>query len=354
MNWAEPSIFWLAVVSIPVVAGFLWWTWRQKQAAALRFVRARLFSQLTVGVSWPRQIVKRVLLGLGLVLVLFALARPRLGYRDQETTSSGLDVMVCVDVSRSMLADDVKPNRLARAKLAAYDLMSLARTERLGVVAFAGEAFLQCPLTLDDEAFRLSIEGLDTDVIPVQGTSLGSALHEAMDAFDKDQQGSRAIVILSDGEDQEPDAVAMAEQAAREGIRIFTIGIGTAEGAVLRMSDPRGNPVFIKDERGNAVKSKLEAGLLTKLAEVGNGFYLPLQGRPTLKVLYDRGLGPLPRSHQAAGRQREWVERFQWPLGLGILLLAIEVVLPEHVRRKRVDATRENQMIRPEPQTIQT
>ena len=313
-----------------------WWTWKLKQAAARRFVRARLFAQLTVGVSHPRQIFKRVLMGTGLVLALFAMAGPRWGYHEQETVSSGLDILVCIDVSRSMLADDTKPNRLTRAKLAAYDLMAVARTERLGVVAFAGDAFLQCPLTLDDEAFRQSIESLDTDIIPNQGTAIGSALREAMHAFDKESHGSRAIVIISDGEDQETGATEIAEQAARDGIRIFTLGVGTTTGTVLRIPDPYGNPVFVKDENGDAVKSKLEEGVLRKVADAGGGFYLPLQGRPTLKVLYDRGLEPLPRSRQKSGSQREWIERFQWPLGLAILLLAIEVVLPERaIRRSR-------------------
>ncbi len=336
MNFAESVFLWLALLFIPLTAGFLWWTWKLKQAAARRFVRARLFAQLTVGVSHPRQIFKRVLMGTGLVLALFAMAGPRWGYHEQETVSSGLDILVCIDVSRSMLADDTKPNRLTRAKLAAYDLMAVARTERLGVVAFAGDAFLQCPLTLDDEAFRQSIESLDTDIIPNQGTAIGSALREAMHAFDKESHGSRAIVIISDGEDQETGATEIAEQAARDGIRIFTLGVGTTTGTVLRIPDPYGNPVFVKDENGDAVKSKLEEGVLRKVADAGGGFYLPLQGRPTLKVLYDRGLEPLPRSRQKSGSQREWIERFQWPLGLAILLLAIEVVLPERaIRRSR-------------------
>lgn len=348
MNVAEPVFLWLATVFAPITLGFFWWTWRRKQAASRRFVRSRLFDQLTVGVSIPRQIIKRWMVGLALVVLLIALARPRWGYHEQETVSSGLDILVCMDVSRSMLAEDTKPNRLARAKLAAYDLMALARTERLGLIAFAGEAFLQCPLTLDDEAFRQSVESLDTDIIPTQGTALGSAIREAMNAFDKESQGSRAIVIVSDGEDQETGTDQIVAEAAREGIHIFTLGVGTTGGAILRTLDPYGNPVFIKDEKGNAVKSKLEDGLLRKIADAGGGFYLPLQGRPTLQVLYDRGLGPLPRSRQKAGTLRDWIERFQWPLGLAILLLSVDAVLPERSRGpysrsipKRADAVQE-------------
>ncbi len=329
MNFAYPPLLWMAAVLCPLTVGFFVWTWRRKQAAAQRFVRARLYAQLTIGVSRSRQVLKRCLLGAAFLIAIWALARPRWGYHEEEVVSSGLDILVCIDVSRSMLADDTKPNRLTRAKLAAYDLMGIARTERLGVVAFAGDAFLQCPLTLDDEAFRQSVESLDTDIIPTQGTDIGGALREAMNAFDKDSHGSRAIVIISDGEDQETGAGEVAEQAARDGIHIYTLGVGTTSGTILRTTDPYGNPVFIKDEKGNAVKSKLEDALLRKVADAGGGFYLPLQGRPTLKVLYDRGLGPLPRTRQKSGSQRDWIERFQWPLGLAIVLMGVELVLPE-------------------------
>jgi Ca-activated chloride channel family protein len=332
MNFATPQYLWLAAFLLPLTAWFLWWTWQRKQQAARAFIRSRLFAQLTVGVSTPLQITKRILLGLAIATVLLALARPRLGYVEEETTASGLDIMVAFDVSRSMLATDAAPNRLEKAKRAAYDLVGLGRADRLGLVAFAGDAFLQAPLTLDDAAFRQSVQALDTDTIPVQGTGLAAAIREAVASFGKDSTGARAIVVITDGEDHEPGAVEAAKAASRDGIRIFTLGVGTPNGAVLRTTDPYGNPVFIKDDEGNAVKSRLNESMLRELADAGGGFYLPLQNRMTIQNLYDRGLAPLPKTMIKAGRARQWIERFQWPLGVALGLLMLEVLVPEHRR----------------------
>lgn len=332
MNFATPQYLWLAAAVVPLTVWFLWWTWRRKEMAARAFIRSRLFSQLTIGVSPALQITKRVLLAVAVVTILLALARPRWGYADEETTSSGLDIMVVFDVSRSMLANDAAPNRLEKAKRAVYDLIGLGRADRMGLVAFAGDSFLQAPLTLDDAAFRQTVQGLDTDIIPVQGSDLAGALREAVAAFGKDSTGARAIVVITDGEDHEPGAVEVARAAARDGVKVFTIGVGTAAGAILRMTDPYGNPVFVKDAEGNAVKSQLNEKLLREVADAGGGFYLPLQNRQTLQGLYDRGLAPMPRTAIKAGKSRQWFERFQWPLSEAIVLLILEVLVPEHRR----------------------
>jgi len=332
MSFAVPQYLLLAAALVPLTGWFLWWTWRRKQLAARAFVRARLFGALTVGVSRPMQIAKRVVLLAAVATVLITLARPRWGYRDEESLSSGLDIMVVFDVSRSMLANDAAPNRLEKAKRAVYDLLGLARADRVGLVAFAGDSFLQAPLTLDDDAFRQTVQGLDTDIIPVQGSDLSGALREAVAAFGKDSTGARAIVVLTDGEDHEDGAVEAAKAAAREGIRVFTLGVGSPAGTVLRMTDPYGNAVFVKDEQGNAVKSQLNETLLKEVADAGGGFYLPLQNRQTLQNLYQRGLEPMPRTAVRTGKTRQWHERFQWPLGLAILLLISEFLMPEHRR----------------------
>ncbi len=332
MTFASPPLLWLAAVLGPMTGLFLWWTWRRKQAAAARFVGSRLYAQLTVGVSPARQILRRTLAGLAVVALLLALARPRWGFNEEETAASGLDVVVAFDVSRSMLASDVAPSRLEKARRAVLDLVEVSHADRLGLVAFAGEAFLQAPLTLDDEAFRQSVRTLDTDIIPVQGTGLESALREARAAFAKDSTGARAIVVVTDGEDHEQGAVEYARRLAQDGFRVFTLGVGTPQGGILRMADPYGNPVFVKDESGNAVKSQLNEPLLREVADAGGGFYLPLQNRQTIQNLYQQGLAPLPRNIVKAGRTRQWIERFQWPLGFGILLLVIEMLVPEHRR----------------------
>lgn len=179
MTFAHPQMLWLLAAVLPLLAWFLVWAWRKKQAMIAQFVQSRLLAQLTVGVSTRRQKLRLVFLGAAVALILFALARPQLGFAWEEVHQRGLDILVAVDTSRSMLATDVAPNRLARAKLAALDLMRAARSDRLGLIAFAGTAFLQCPLTLDDNAFAESVNYLDVDTIPQGGTAIAEAIDTA-------------------------------------------------------------------------------------------------------------------------------------------------------------------------------
>jgi Ca-activated chloride channel family protein len=238
---------------------------------------------------------------------------------------------VAIDTSKSMLADDVQPNRLQRAKLASLDLMRLAASDRLGLVAFAGGAFLQCPLSLDEEAFRQSVEFLDVNVIPQGGTALGEAIQTALAAFKEETENHRILVLFTDGEDNDDQNAALnaARQAHDAGLRIFTIGVGTPAGEVLSTTDPYGNRVFIKDSQGNVVKSRLNEPLLQQIAKETDGFYLSLTGARTMDVLYERGLAPLPKSEFSTRTLRQYHERFQWFIGAAILLLLFEMLFPE-------------------------
>ena len=185
-----------------------------------------------------------------------------------------------------MLAEDVRPNRLARAKLAALDLVRRARTDRLGLVAFAGAAFLECPLTLDDAAFSQSVDSLDTKSISQGGTAITEAIEEAQKAFKKESDNHKVLVLFTDGEDQDSDALATAEKAAKEGMIIFTIGIGTPEGELLPIRDERGRLDYIRDDQGNPVKSHLNEELLQQIARATKGFYLPLRGTKTMDIAF--------------------------------------------------------------------
>ncbi|KAB2663188.1 MAG: VWA domain-containing protein [Verrucomicrobia bacterium] len=332
MSFATPLYLALLAVGAPLLLVFLVWTWRLKQKAVAQFVRSRLLAQLTVGVSAWRQQAKRAMLYAAALVLLLALARPRIGFDEQEAHGSGLDIIVCFDVSRSMAATDIKPDRLTRAKLAAQDLAKSAKGDRLGLVPFAGTAFLQCPLALDPEAFRQSVGALDTETIPDPGTAMVEAIREARMGFRQESGATRVILVMTDGEDHEPRAVEAAKEAYADGIRVFTIGIGTPAGEVLRTADPYGNPVFVRDETGNPVRSRLNEKLLADVAAAGGGFYLPMQNAQTMRTLYERGLAPLPRGDFAGGKVRQWHERFQWPLALAVVLLLAEFLYPE-VRR---------------------
>jgi Ca-activated chloride channel homolog len=330
MNFANPLWLWSLVLIIPLI-GLLIWSWRVKQRLLTQFVSPRLLESLTSGVSKQRQKIRMALFVLAVAFALFSLARPRFGYTLEELKQSGLDIVVAIDTSKSMLADDVQPNRLQRSKLAAIDLMRLAQSDRLGLVAFSGGAFLQCPLSLDEGAFRQSVDFLDVNVIPQGGTALAEAIQAARTAFKEETDNHKILVLFTDGEDNDDTeaAVEAAREARKAGLRIFTIGVGTPNGEILSTTDPRGNRIFIKDAQGNVVKSRLNETLLQQIAKDTDGFYLPLTGARTMDVLYERGLAPLPKSEFSATTRRQFHERFQWFIGAAILLLLAEMLFPE-------------------------
>src|SRR5438128_7126825 len=236
MRFGNPQVLWLLLVTVPLLAWFLWWAWRKRQTLIAQFVQSRLLAQLTVGVSPLRQKIRLALVVFAVACALLALARPQWGFDWEEAKQRGLDIVVAIDTSRSMLAEDVRPNRLARAKLAALDLMKLAKSDRLALVPFAGAAFLQCPLTLDDQAFLQSVDALEVGIIPVGGTALTEAIETAQTAF-KEGENFKILVLFTDGEDHDSGALAAAEKAAKAGLKVFTIGLGTANGELLRATD---------------------------------------------------------------------------------------------------------------------
>jgi Ca-activated chloride channel family protein len=335
--FARPEFLWILLLALPLAAAFFYWSWRVKQRLVGQFVQARLLPTLAVGLSPARQKLRLALLLASLAGVLAALAGPRWGFSWEEARQRGLDIVVAVDTSRSMLAKDVPPNRLDKAKRAAFDLMRQAKNDRLGLVAFAGSAFLQCPLTVDDEAFRQNLDALQVGIIPQGGTALSEAIHAALGAFATGNNNHKALVLFTDGDDHDEDAVTMgaAKEAADAGLRIFTVGVGTAAGELLQVTDDKGDTSFIKDEDGNVVKSHLNEELLRNIATVTGGFYIPLVGAGPMEVLYSQGLAPLPKSEANVKLTRVYRERYHWFLGFAVLCLAAEMLLPDGPRPRR-------------------
>ena len=334
MSFAHPHFLWLLLVITPALIVFFWWAMRERQRLMTQFIQARLLPGLISGVSPTRIKVRFALITVAMTLLLIALARPQWGFTWQESKQKGLDIVVAIDTSKSMLAEDIAPNRLARAKLAALDLMQQAQSDRLGLVAFAGGAFLQCPLTIDDNAFKQSVETLDVNIIPQGGTAVAEAINTALGAF-KEGDNFKVLVLFTDGEDNDENAVAAAEAAAKEGMKIFTIGIGTADGELLRVKDAKGRTDYIRDDEGNVVKSRLNEALLQQIAgATEGGFYLPMRGAKTIDTLYEKGLAPLPKSEGQEKLVKRMHERYHWPLGVAIVLLLVEMLMPERARRK--------------------
>jgi len=330
MRFEHPQILWLLLVLPASLMIFFWWATRARQKLLAQFIQARLLSALTVGISPARRKIRFALLILAVAFLIVALARPQYGFDLQEVEQRGLDIVVAIDTSKSMLTTDIAPNRLERAKLAALELMQRAGTDRMGLVAFAGDAFLECPLTVDNTAFQQCVQALNVNSIPQGGTAIAEAINTALKAF-KEKDHHRVLVLLTDGEDNdnEAGALAAAQNAAKDGLKIFTIGIGTAAGDLIRVTDANGNSDYVRDDQGNVVKSHLNEPLLQQIAGATGGFYLPLRGADTMDTLYERGLAPLPKSEGAAKMIRRYHEQFQWPLGAAILLLLAEMFLPE-------------------------
>ena len=330
MRFEHPNLLWLLLVIPPALALFFWWRDRARQKLLTQFIEARLLASLTVGISPARRKIRFVLLVSAAGLLIITLARPQYGFDLQEVEQRGLDIVVAIDTSKSMLTTDIAPNRLERAKLAALELMQRAGTDRMGLVAFAGDAFLECPLTIDNTAFQQSVQALDVNSIPQGGTTIATAINIALTAF-KEADHYKVLVLLTDGEDNDSETGALeaAQNAAKAGLKIFTIGIGTAAGDLIRVTDANGNSDYVRDPDGNVVKSHLNEPLLKQIAAATGGFYLPLRGADTIDTLYDRGLAPLPKTEGKGMTIRRYHEQYQWPLAAAILLLLAEMFLPE-------------------------
>jgi Ca-activated chloride channel family protein len=331
------SEWFLALLTIPfLVAIFV----RAEGRAALRlrkFVSERLLPDLARTVDRRRRNVRFALVILGLALAITALAKPRLGYTYEDAKRKGLDLILAADTSRSMLSNDVLPNRLQRVKLAMQDLINELQGDRVGLVAFAGRAFLQAPLTIDYDAAVEAINDLDTNTIPEGGTNISEAVDLAVRTFGKSAIGNRAVIIFTDGEELSGDALKTAKAAADAGVRIFTIGVGTPEGSLIPISGEGGGTAFVKDSKGQVVKSRLDEKRLKEIAESTGGFYLHLEDGPrTMKQLFAEGLAKMQAGDIDARLSRRPIERYQWPLGAALFFLAVAFLMRERRRLRAV------------------
>ncbi|MGO9290152.1 MAG: VWA domain-containing protein [Polyangia bacterium] len=287
--------------------------------------------------SRTRRGFKRALLVAGALLGCATLARPQWGIRWEEAQRRGLDLLFALDTSKSMLAPDLKPDRLTRAKLAIRDLVAKFDGDRVGLVAFAGDAFLQCPLTLDRGVFEQTLDALDTTTIFRGGTDVGRAIDVARSALHNQPANRKLLVFLTDGEDLESHAVQEARAAAADGIRIYTVGVGTPGGELIPLAGEPGQ--FARDDKGGFVRSQLDENTLQAIARVTGGDYrrLGLDGRG-LEALYQDVLAKLPREDLHSRMHQIPIERFQWPLGFAILFLALEPLVGERRRRRVLEA----------------
>ena len=340
MTFSNPG--WLAGGFIACLC--LLWLWHRydarQHAALARFVSAHLRTQLTLSVSVGRRRLQRGLLLTALALLFVALAGPLVGYRWEVVNRRGNDIIIALDTSRSMTTPDVKPDRLTRAKLAIDDFTHELDGDAVGLVAFAGDSFLVCPITLDYGALHESLNSIDVNTIPHGGTNITSAIHLAEQALRRRPGSDKILILVTDGEDLEGDALVAAQNAARQdGMKIFTIGVGTPQGDLIPVT---GNPSggFVKDDSGAFVKSRLDEPALKAIATATGGLYAPLgpEGQG-LDAIYKAGLAPLLKHDLASRRQKIYTQRYQWPLAASLGLLLLSQLIGS---RRRVTAKRRN------------
>jgi len=324
---APENLLWLWAI-IPLFA-FLLWAVRHRRNMLARFSQQQLFALIAKNHDPKLYRLKSAFLLAVFVLSIFALARPQWGYEIREIKRRGSDILLMVDVSRSMLTKDVKPSRLERTKLAIKDLIKKLKGDRIGLVAFAGDAFLTCPLTVDYSGFLLNLEDLGPDIVPRGGTNIAAALREALTEYDTTSAKYKAVIIITDGENLEEDPMVVVEKAKEKGIKIYSIGVGTKEGELIQIANEKGENEFLKDSQGNFVKSRLNEALLQKIALETGGLYVRASGTQFgLDLIYDQQIGKLEKRDFQTKSEQRYFERFQFPLALALLLLVIETAYP--------------------------
>jgi Ca-activated chloride channel homolog len=340
MKFALPW-FLLAAAVVPVLALLLqWWSERRAQHRLRSLISPRLKEELLRSVDFGKRWRKAVVLACGLAVLLVAVARPQFGFQPVEVERSSVDFIVAVDLSRSMLAEDAETKqRLEAAKEGVNSLLDRIGSDRAGLIAFAGDAFLAAPITQDHEAVKRNLAALTTESIAKQGSDMAKAIELAGKTFENGKYETKALVIVTDGEELQGDAIVAARVAAQKGLSIFTVGVGSIIGARIPARKEGGGSVrFSKNEFGNEVVTRLNERMLQQLAASGRGFYEPLgKGGTGLVNTWRRGLEPMAKGTQTK-QSKDMEEYFQWPLALALVLLLGEMLVSD--RRNQIKLTR--------------
>jgi len=296
-----------------------------------------LVEQLTLSSSHRKRNWKIVIVILSIIVLVFALADPQIGTKLEEVKRSGVDIFVALDVSKSMLAEDVVPNRLEKAKHEISTFIERLQGDRIGLICFSGIAFVQCPLTLDYSAAKLFLSDIDTDIIPQPGTAIESAIELAQQSFVHRELKHKVLILITDGEDHEGDPVEIAKEARKEGIVVYTIGIGSQQGAPIPEFDRYGNRVgYKKDRDGQVVTSRLDVITLEKIAfETGGKYYISSTGESELNKIYQE-ISEMEEKELSSRQFTQFEDRFQIFLFITFILLIIETLLSERRKIKQV------------------
>ncbi len=290
-----------------------------------------LIKAMMPDVSRGKQTLKFILYILALTFLILGICNLQTGSKMQDVKREGADIMICLDVSNSMLAEDLKPNRLERAKQAIEQMIDKLQGDRLGIVVFAGEAYTQLPITTDYGSAKLFLNAITPNIIERQGTDISAAIQKATQSFGKDEEKNKAIIIITDGEDHEEDAIKAAEEATKAGISIHTIGIGSDAGVPIPVYNNGVPAGYRKDKEGNTVVTKLNEKLLQSIARATNGVFVKANnGDVGLDAVLDK-VGELEKKQYESKKYTDYEDQFQWFIGASLFFLLIEFIISERI-----------------------
>ena len=323
-RFADPTYLWLLWL-IPVLASLRFILMRSRRKKLQIFGDKELLKQLSPDVSHVRPVVKFWLIMGALALVVTMLARPQMGTRITNDKREGIETIIALDISNSMLAEDVAPSRLEKSKLMVENLVDHFQNDKIGLIVFAGDAFVQLPITSDFVSAKMFLHDIEPSLISSQGTDIGEAVKLAMHSFTQDETTGKAIVVITDGEDHEGDAEKMAKEAEKKGIRVFILGIGSQGGAPI----PLGNGDYLKDNKGEIVMTTLNENMCKQIAEAGKGTYIHVDNSTIAEERLDAELSKIQKGEITNVIYSDFDEQFQAVGILVVLLLRIEVIVLE-------------------------
>jgi Ca-activated chloride channel homolog len=320
----------LFLIFIPILILFFIIIWKNKLKDISSIGDPLLLKKLIPNEVWERQKIKMILLVMIFFFLILTLAGPQFGTKLINVKRSGVDVIICIDTSLSMLAEDIKPNRFERAKDELGKLIQNLEGNRIGLIAFAGASFLQCPLTLDTSASRMFLNDLDVGIIPQQGTEIGTAIRLAIKTFNQSERKYKAIVLLTDGEDHNSNPIEAAQEAKKQGIVIFTIGFGNETGEVIPIKDSSGRVVdYKKDSSENTVVSKLDVSALKEISNITDGkYYQSETGQIGIDSISD-AINNLEKKELSSTLRNQYEDRFYYFAFIALILLLLEFFIKE-------------------------
>lgn len=320
-------LYLLLVIPLFIIIFIVMINWKKK--ALKRFGETSLLNRLMPSSSKSRPVLKFIMLMLACVFLVFGVANPQVGSKLEEMKRKGIDMIIALDVSNSMLAEDIEPNRLERAKQAISKLIDRLKGDRIGIIIFAGKAYLQLPITTDYAAAKLFLSSINTEIVPAQGTAIGEAIQTAVSSFD-DNDHSKAVIIITDGENHEGNAVEEAKVANDENILIYAIGMGSIEGGPIPLYNKYGNKLgFKKDRTGNIVITKLDEQLLQQIASAGGGIFVRADNaKAGLNRIFDK-INQMEETEFESKVYSDYEDRFQYLLGFALILILIEFFIAD-------------------------